>query len=100
VPAGRGGYSGGRGRGGYESYGYESYGYEDYGGEAYGYEEGYEGYGYGGYGGYGGGGALVPMVMPNGQVAYMMTSTGAGATRRTGYGASTGGWRAPAALHC
>lgn len=100
VPAGRGGYGGGRGRGGYDSYGYESYGYEDYGSEAYGYEEGYEGYAYGGYGGYGGGGALVPMVMPNGQVAYMMTSTGAGATRRTGYGASTGGWWRPAALHC
>ncbi|KAK9905524.1 hypothetical protein WJX75_001554 [Coccomyxa subellipsoidea] len=80
---GRGGFGGrGGGYGGDYGYGYdEGYGggdYGGYGGDAYGGYEGGgydEGYGAGGYGAMAGGGAMpamVPMMLPNGQIGYVI----------------------------
>eukprot|EP00798_Chlamydomonas_sp_ICE-L_P000494 gene494-1900_t len=76
---GRAGYGGGHGQaayaGGIVDDGYDGYGY-DYG---EGYEEDYEeedysSYGYGGYAQAAGMGGMIPMIMPGGQIAYVMPS--------------------------
>ncbi|CAL8471852.1 g11394 [Coccomyxa elongata] len=116
---GRGGFQArGRGRGGFggRGGGYSDYGYGGYD-EGYGADYGYgnEGYGAEGYGGYGGGGydegygsaagfgamaaggampAMVPMMLPNGQIGYVIQG-GAAATGAAGAGAGGFGGTSP-----
>ncbi|GAX77449.1 hypothetical protein CEUSTIGMA_g4894.t1, partial [Chlamydomonas eustigma] len=84
-----GGYGGRGAQVLYQSY--EEGGYDDgYGGEEE-YGEDYE-YGYGGgYGGYSTGMTMVPMMMPGGQVAYVMATGGGGGMGGSGGGGSVGG---------
>lgn len=94
---GRGGFAprGGRGgRGGYDPYGaypQQQYG-AGYGGGGYGYDAN-GGYGYGDYSGgyqqYGAGMQMVPMMLPSGQVGYVM-QPGAAAAGGSAYGAERG----------